>query len=66
MFRRNRVRAPKVRVATRGVRGSDPGAGGVAGGEGGRGAAALDDERRGRRGRGRRGGGDREGAQACG
>ncbi|MGI6079174.1 MAG: hypothetical protein ACOYCB_13650 [Fastidiosipilaceae bacterium] len=49
--------------AGRGVRGPDPGAGGLARGEGWRGTAALDGERRGRRGRRRGGGGDREGAR---
>ena len=43
--------------------GADPGAGGLAGGEGRRGAAALDGQRRGRRGCGRGGGGDCEGAR---
>ena len=49
-FYRNRVREP------------DPGAGGLAGGEGRGGTKSFHDQRRGRRGRGRGGGGAGEGA----
>jgi len=56
-------RSGSTEGATRRVRDPAPGAGGVAGGEGRRGAAALDGGRRGRRDRRRGGGGDCEGAR---
>ncbi|WP_292736964.1 hypothetical protein, partial [Methanocalculus sp.] len=59
------VKRPDVAVdggAEGGVRGRDPGAGRLASGEGGGGAAAIDGLILGRRGRGRGGGGAGEGA----